>query len=207
MLTRGPTMNRDFRRTRGSPELAAHRRPVPGQEGAVKGWDFLQVDAFTAHVFRGNPAAVFLLPAPRSASWMGEVAAEMNLSETAFLRPRGAGYDLRWFTPKVEVPLCGHGTLASAHALWELGLAGKGEALRFHTKSGLLLARRRGDWIELDFPAVPQRRVREPAGLAAALGARPRHVGRGPGTLLVELGSEKALRRLQPDFKALAAVG
>src|SRR5215472_13065750 len=119
----------------------------------------VQVDAFTSEPFGGNPAAVCVLPAARDEPWMQRVAAEMNLSETAFLVPRGggsasAGFDLRWFTPAVEVALCGHATLASAHVLWQIGRLGHGEIARFHTKSGLLTAEQRGDWIELNFPAT-----------------------------------------------------
>jgi predicted PhzF superfamily epimerase YddE/YHI9 len=118
-----------------------------------------QVDAFTAEPFAGNPAAVCLLEGEEpDAGWMQRVAAEMNLSETAFLRPRAeAGrYGLRWFTPAVEVDLCGHATLASAHVLWTEGLADAGRELRFDTASGPLAARRDDDGaIWLDFPATP----------------------------------------------------
>src|SRR5437867_846256 len=112
------------------------------------------VDAFTDRPFAGNPAGVCLLEAPRDAEWMQDVAREMNLSETAFLVPHeGDGFDLRWFTPTVEVSLCGHATLASAHVLWESGTLGARETARFHTQSGLLSAARRGGTIEMDFPA------------------------------------------------------
>src|SRR5215831_9215346 len=110
-----------------------------------------QVDAFTDTRFAGNPAAVCLLPAPRDEGWMQSVAREMNLSETAFLVPQADGYALRWFTPTVEVALCGHATLASAHVLWEEGHLSSEEQARLHTQSGLLTARRAGEWIELDF--------------------------------------------------------
>ena len=115
----------------------------------------VQVDAFTNRPFTGNPAAVCVLQAPPADQWMRDVAREMNLSETAFLTPRDDGYSLRWFTPAVEVDLCGHATLASAHVLWEDGHLPAGRQARFHTRSGRLLADRRGDWIELDFPAKP----------------------------------------------------
>ena len=103
-----------------------------------------QIDAFTDRPFRGNPAAVCLLPGPRPEAWMQDVAREMNLSETAFLHPEADGYRLRWFTPAVEVDLCGHATLASAHALWEQGRLRPEEAARFHTRSGPLTAERHG---------------------------------------------------------------
>src|SRR5438093_846184 len=101
-----------------------------------------QVDAFTDQPFAGNPAAVCLLPAPRDEAWMQNVAREMNLSETAFLHRDKDGWRLRWFTPAVEVALCGHATLASAHVLWESGQLSLGETARFPTKSGLLTAAR-----------------------------------------------------------------
>jgi PhzF family phenazine biosynthesis protein len=166
----------------------------------------VQVDAFTAEAFRGNPAAVCVLEEARDAVWMQRVAAEMNLAETAFVEPRGDGFGLRWFTPKVEVDLCGHATLASAHVLWESGRLSPSESARFHTKSGLLTAERRGDWIELDFPATPEEAATAPPGLAGALGAEPLYVGRSKFDHLVELDSEEAVARLRPDFARLAAV-
>src|SRR3954466_15409275 len=119
------------------------------------GQSIVQVDAFTDRPFAGNPAAVCVLPAPRDASWMQDVAREMNLSETAFLHRHADGFRLRWFTPTVEVDLCGHATLAAAHVLWEESPLAPEEPARFQTRSGLLTAVRRGDWIELDFPAEP----------------------------------------------------
>ena len=170
------------------------------------GQRIVQVDAFTSAPFAGNPAAVCLLPAPRDEAWMQQVAREMNLSETAFLVPRADGFDLRWFTPAVEVDLCEHATLASAHVLWEDGqLAPKAEA-RFHTKSGLLTASKQSDWIELDFPATPPEAAEPPSGLAEALGAAPRYVGRSKYDLLVEIDSEAQVRALTPDFTALRRI-
>jgi PhzF family phenazine biosynthesis protein len=163
----------------------------------------LQIDAFTDQPFRGNPAAVCLLDGERDAEWMQRVAAEMNLSETAFLRRGDDGWSLRWFTPAAEVDLCGHATLASAHALWDEG-ADDAETLRFHTRSGLLTATRSGDWIELDFPAKREEAVGAPPELLAALGARDVvYVGRNQFDYLVELRSEDAVRALQPDHAAL----
>src|SRR5438045_5158946 len=129
----------------------------------------LQIDAFTDQPFRGNPAAVCLLDRERDTAWMQNVGAEMNLSETAFLLPRSDGWLLRWFTPSVEVDLCGHATLASAHALWEENLLRADETARFHTRSGLLLASKRGDWIELDFPATREQNSEAPAALLESL--------------------------------------
>src|ERR1017187_4436544 len=136
----------------------------------------VQVDAFTNRPFAGNPAAVCVLPEPRPEQWMRDVAREMNLSETAFLTPQNGGYNLRWLTPSVEVDLCGHATVASAHVLWEDGHLPEGQQARFHTRSGLLLADRRGDWIELDFPAQPAEPPQPPGGLVGA--GFPRQAGR-----------------------------
>ncbi len=170
------------------------------------GLPIVQVDAFTDRPFAGNPAAVCVLPAPADPSWMQDVAREMNLSETAFLVRRNNGFDLRWFTPAVEVDLCGHATLASAHVLWEDGhLAGGAEA-RFHTKSGVLTADRRGAWIEMDFPATPPEPKPAPRGLAEAIGVTPRFVGRTRFDYLLEVADEDMVRHVQPDFAALARV-
>ena len=163
----------------------------------------IQVDAFTSVPFAGNPAAVCILPQPRGAEWMQQVAREMNLSETAFLDPRPDGYNLRWFTPAVEVDLCGHATLAAAHVLWEEGHLDPQCEARFLTRSGRLSARRAAEWIEMDFPATPEAAAEAPAALAAALGAAPVHVGRSRFDYLVELESEAAVRGLQPDFGLL----
>ena len=169
-----------------------------------------QVDAFASRPFSGNPAAVCILPAPahQGERWMQDVARELNLAETAFLHPENEGYRLRWFTPTVEVALCGHATLASAHVLWEEGRLPPGRQARFHTQSGLLTADRRGDWIELDFPATPPAPVPPPPGLAAALGEgiTPRWVGRSKFDYLVEVDSEQMVRALAPDISALEQV-
>jgi PhzF family phenazine biosynthesis protein len=165
-----------------------------------------QVDAFTAMPFAGNPAAVCLLSEPRDAQWMQHVAAEMNLAETAFLHPRNDGFNLRWFTPAVEVDLCGHATLASAHVLWETGRLEPEAAARFHTRSGLLTARQQGAWIEMDFPAEPEEPATAPDALVEALGIAPKYVGRNRFDYLVEVDSEETVQSLRPDFKLLATV-
>jgi len=165
-----------------------------------------QVDSFTNRPFAGNPAAVCILPKAADPAWMLNVAREMNLAETAFLVPQRDGYDLRWFTPSVEVDLCGHATLASAHVLWEDGHLKPGVQARFHTKSGLLTADQRDSWIELDFPATPASQAEPPAGLMEALGAKPRFVGRSRFDYLVELEDEATVRRLDPDLGAVARV-
>ena len=171
------------------------------------GLTIVQVDAFTGEPFGGNPAAVCVLPRPAEPAWMQRVAREMNLSETAFLVGRESGeYDLRWFTPAVEVDLCGHATLASAHVLWEDGHLPRDAAAVFHTRSGRLSAMRRGDWIEMDFPAEPAEPAPVPAGLAEALGAEPVHFGRNRFDCLVEVDSEATVRALDPDIRGLGAL-
>ncbi|HEV8398568.1 MAG TPA: PhzF family phenazine biosynthesis protein [Gemmatimonadales bacterium] len=166
----------------------------------------IQVDAFTDRPFAGNPAAVCLLPAAAETQWMQDVAREMNLSETAFLVPRSGEFDLRWFTPAVEIDLCGHATLASAHVLWEEGHLPATTQARFHTRSGLLTADRTGDWIELDFPATRAEPAPAPAGLNAAIGVTPRFVGRSRFDYLLEVDGEEIVRGCKPDFGALARV-
>jgi predicted PhzF superfamily epimerase YddE/YHI9 len=165
-----------------------------------------QIDSFTDKPFGGNPAAVCLLPAVREASWMQFVAREMNLSETAFLVRQADGFQLRWFTPAVEVDLCGHATLASAHELWEAGHLGPDEQARFYTRSGLLTAQRAGDWIEMDFPAMPDKQTAAPEGLTQGLGATPKYVGRNAFDYIVELDSEEAVRALRPNFSVLEKI-
>jgi PhzF family phenazine biosynthesis protein len=165
----------------------------------------LQVDAFADAPFSGNPAAVCFLDATRDDAWLAAVAREMNLSETAFLAAEGDAWRLRWFTPTVEVDLCGHATLASAHAIWEEGLAGKDATLRFLTRSGELTARLEGDDIVLDFPAEPAFPLHAPRALLDAIGVR-RVVAaaRNRFDWLLELESAVAVRSLQPDLAALA---
>lgn len=166
----------------------------------------IQVDAFADRPFAGNPAAVCILSAPREERWMQDVATEMNLSETAFLHPLDDGWGLRWFTPKVEVDLCGHATLASAHVLWQDGLLPAGAEARFHTRSGLLTAARQGNWISMDFPAKPEQPAPAPDGLEQALGVPLVYTGRSKFDWVVEVESEDAVRALRPDIGLLAKV-
>jgi PhzF family phenazine biosynthesis protein len=169
------------------------------------------VDAFTREAFRGNPAAVCLPGSDATTAWMQSVAAELNLSETAFAVPLSEGrWRLRWFTPKAEVDLCGHATLATAHALWEAGDAPASQPLCFETRSGPLHCRLEegpsgNARIAMDFPAQPAQATPMPPGLLEALGAPAVWVGRSREDLLVEVASAEELRRLTPDFKALAA--
>jgi PhzF family phenazine biosynthesis protein len=162
------------------------------------------VDAFTDRPFSGNPAAVCPLPAWPTDAWLHQVAAEMNLSETAFLVANANGFDLRWLTPQVEVDLCGHATLASAFVLWHSGRAPLERPISFNTRSGTLTAARRGDAIELDFPLQTAAETTPPTGLLEALGTSATYVGKGSFDYLVEVESEKALRAVSPDFRKLA---
>jgi PhzF family phenazine biosynthesis protein len=170
------------------------------------GQRIVQVDAFADGPFTGNPAAVCVLPEARDEGWMRAVAREMNLSETAFLVREGEGFHLRWFTPAVEVDLCGHATLASAHTLWEDGALAGDAIARFRTRSGLLTARRDGDWIEMDFPANPPADAAAPPGLLDALGLEAVHVGRSRFDYLVEVADEAAVLGARPGLERLAEV-
>jgi PhzF family phenazine biosynthesis protein len=165
-----------------------------------------KVDAFTSEAFAGNPAAVCILAESRDEKWMQNLAREMNLSETAFLVAQKDGFDLRWFTPSVEVALCGHATLASAHVLWETGLLEADEEARFHTKSGLLTAERKEGWIELNFPATPDQPIPAPPQLLEALGVSSKYTGKTKFDYLVEAESEKAVRDVTPNFGLLRAM-
>jgi PhzF family phenazine biosynthesis protein len=170
------------------------------------GLRIIQVDAFTDRPFAGNPAAVCVLPGPADEGWMQDVAREMSLSETAFLHRLDDGYRLRWFTPALEVDLCGHATLASAHVLWEDGHLPADAPARFHTRSGLLTATRSDGWIEMDFPAKPASAAEPPTGLEQALGVAARYVGRSAFDYLVEVDAEETVRRLRPNFPLLEKV-
>ena len=169
----------------------------------------MTVDAFTSEPFRGNPAAVCFLDGPKPDDWMQHVAAEMNLAETAFLLPEGDAFRLRWFTPTTEVPLCGHATLATAHALWSTGRLGADQEARFDTKSGRLTASRIGARIQLNFPSIPVAPAPLPPDALAALHAKPvavsNTVDAEERNFVVELESEAAVRGLKPDFAALRA--
>lgn len=165
-----------------------------------------QVDSFTDKPFGGNPAGVCVMDAPADEAWMQNIAMEMNLSETAFLYPLEEGYNLRWFTPTVEVDLCGHATLATAHILWSEDYLSQDQQARFSTKSGLLTADRNGDLIELNFPASPPTQVEPPDGLLDALGIEEvLYVGKTSVKFLIEVPSEDIVRNLKPDFPGLLA--
>lgn len=167
----------------------------------------IQVDAFTNRAFGGNPAAVCVSKGAIDESLMQHIALEMNLSETAFTHPEGDSYRLRWFTPRCEIDLCGHATLATAHVLWEEGHLRSDQSARFTTKSGALTCRLHDGWIEMDFPAEPVAAVDAPPDLAAVLGgAAARFVGKNRMDLLVELENETAVRMLRPDFGRMAEI-
>ncbi|MEX2113834.1 MAG: PhzF family phenazine biosynthesis protein [Pirellulales bacterium] len=166
----------------------------------------LIVDAFAERAFAGNPASVCLLERWPADEWLAKLAAEMNHSETAYLVPEGGDFELRWFTPAVEVDLCGHATLASAAALYHTGRASPTQPIVFHTRSGPLTATRRGDEIELDFPVTPAEPATAPEGLLAALGVSPANVGRSKFDYLVEVAGEDVVRDMTPDFRALLDV-
>ncbi len=168
--------------------------------------EIFQVDAFTDTPFAGNPAGVCVLPEPADEHWMQRVATEMNLSETAFLVEQDDGFQLRWFTPAVEVELCGHATLASAHILWEQGVLAPDNAARFHTRSGLLSAVRKDAWIEMDFPAEPETPTDFPSDPFKAFGANARYVGKNRFDFLLEFDSAEIVRKIVPDFSQLCDI-
>jgi len=195
---------------RGAPVSGAswERTFTPSVAMSVSAVTILQVDAFTDRPFSGNPAAVCVLSTAAPEAWMRSVAAEMNLSETAFLYPVDDGYQLRWFTPAAEVDLCGHATLASAHVLWQEGHLPADAEARFHTQSGWLTATQAESWITLNFPIQPAQAMSPPPELLKSLrGLQPDFTGRCGDTaeanLLVELPSEEYVRSLQPDFSMM----
>jgi PhzF family phenazine biosynthesis protein len=165
-----------------------------------------QVDSFTDVPFRGNPAGVCCLMGHRPDDWMQQVAFEMNLSETAFFMQKNDSFMLRWFTPEVEVDLCGHATLATAHVIWQSEIVGPEEAILFETRSGQLTARREGEWIVLDFPIRASVPVALPEGIIEALGATPTSCLKGIDDYLLVFDSAEEVRGLQPDFRALKKV-
>ena len=165
----------------------------------------IHVDTFVETGLRGNAAAVCVLPGPAAPSWMQSVAHEMNVSETAFFYRESGGFNLRWFSPLVEVDLCGHGTLAVAHVLREGYFTGQSTA-HFTTRSGLLTAQLQGEWIELDFPSLPQHETAPPLELRQALGVSMKYVGTDGHDYLVELESEDTVRSLRPNLSLLTQI-
>lgn len=167
---------------------------------------FYLVDAFTSEAFRGNPAAVYVLDHWTTDAGLQTVSREMNQSETAFLVPVTSGYELRWFTPKTEVDLCGHATLASAHVLWSTGSADVTRPIVFHTRSGALEARHIDGLIELDFPLLKEQQTVEPNELAEALGVQLRYVGKSLHDLIALVDTEAEVRQAQVDFSRLRKI-
>lgn len=167
---------------------------------------FHLVDAFTSEPFAGNPAAVYILERWPDDAWLQRVAREMNQSETAYLVKNADGFDLRWFTPLIEVDLCGHATLASAHVLWSADYAQSMLPIHFATRSGVLTAKLVSGQIELDFPLLPEQPIATPPGLSAALGVQPVYVGQSRHDLVVEVAAESEVRQARPDMSRLAAV-
>ena len=163
---------------------------------------FYQVDAFTGKPFRGNPAAVCIVDDTVTAELMQQIAAENNLSETAFVSPKNGQFNLRWFTPVVEVPLCGHATLATAHTLFETGLAP--EIITFNTASGVLTARQQDGWIELNFPAITGEPVQLPDEIRDILQVNPVQTIAVDNRYLVEVATEAEVLAVKPDFSRLA---
>jgi len=163
-----------------------------------------QVDSFTNKPFAGNPSGVCILDKAADEVWMKNVAKEMNLSETAFLYPEKDGYNLRWFTPTIEVDLCGHATLASVHVLWEEGHLESSAEARFYTRSGLLTACKNSDWIEMNFPATPILPINDYKELVEAMSVKPIFAGKGKVSYLIEVGTVDEVRAVRPNFSKLA---
>ncbi len=170
------------------------------------GLPFVVADAFAEKAFTGNPAAVVFQDEPRDDAWRAAVAREFALSETAFVEPLGEAFRLRWFTPTVEVPLCGHATLAAAHALWETGRLPRDRPAVFETASGRLSARADAPWATLDLPALPARAAKPPAGLLDVLRDTPLWLGENRQAYFLELDSEDTVRRAEPDLARLKSV-
>ncbi len=166
---------------------------------------FRIVDAFTSRPFTGNPAAVCILETPADDLQMQNIALEINLSETAFLWPEGPSFRLRWFTPLVEVDLCGHATLAAAHVLWETGVWNR-PTISFVTRSGELVVTRQGSLIEMSFPSLPAAPCDPPADIVRGIGAHIVAAAKSKFDYLIELESERDVRELAPDLGAIARV-
>lgn len=169
------------------------------------GFELMQVDAFADRPFSGNPAGICILNGVVEEGWMQNVARELNLPETAFVSREGDGFRLRWFSPAAEVDLCGHATLAAAHALRERGMADAG-ALKFFTRSGILTVGFRGGLIEMDFPSEPASWVELPSLIVKSMGIMPLYCGKNRMDYLVEAASAETVRTLNPDFRILQSL-
>ena len=166
--------------------------------------EFSFINTFTEQAFRGNPAAVCFLTNEKESSWMQTVAKEINIPTTAFIYFLNGEYHLRWFTPSTEIPICGHGTLASAYFLWEKGFVDKHNSISFYTKSGVLKAKLINGWVRLQFPLIIEENVVAPELLIKALGVEPVYVGKSRLDYLVEVKSEEVVRNLKPNIDLIA---
>lgn len=159
-----------------------------------------EIHSFVAAGMQGNPAGVCLLHQARAAAWMQKTACAMELSETAFVVPRDDGFQLRWFTPLVELDLCGHATLAAAYVLWQLEQYNAARPIKFYTASGILTVQQCDNWIEMDLPALPMQLVKPPPEITAALGVVPVAAAQQDSKYLFLLESEAHVRSVKPDF-------
>ena len=163
-----------------------------------------QVDAFTSVPFKGNPAGVCILEKEMSEEWMQNVAAEMNLSETAFVTTGKTEFQIRFFSPETEIPLCGHATLSSAHIMFETGIVGRDEAITLRSKAGKLVIRYDGSWITMNFPSYQLKPIKIPVGIDKIIGIKPVELYRtGHGWTFALLRNEEEVKELRPDFKAM----
>lgn len=185
--------------------------PIGAAHGEKMSTLIFLADAFTEVPFTGNPAGVCLLQGKMKPEKMQQVAAELNVSETAFVIKENTHYQLRWFTPQTEVTLCGHATLATSHVLWEAGWQKPTQSIEFHTESGVLRTQKKGNWIEMDFPARVVQDAEKNGCLEEALDIRPIYTGRFPtprgDVYLLEVKTEDAVRALAPDFLLLTKSG
>jgi len=167
-----------------------------------------QVDAFTDRPFKGNPAGVMIVNTELTTGWMQNLALEMNLSETAFIVQQGGSFDIRYFTPTVEVPLCGHATLASAHILFEERFVEPGGTVLFNAKGGRLFIRREGTWIVMNFPVYSLSQIEVPAGFEETVGFEPIEAWRTNDDWIIGIANtEKEVFSAKPDFSALIGKG
>lgn len=167
-----------------------------------------QVDAFTHEAFKGNPAGVMLVDKTVNESWMQQMAAEMNLSETAYVIPKGDAFEIRFFTPKVEIPLCGHATLASAHILYRLGIKKENETILFHAKGGDLLISKQGDWISMNFPTYPITKIETPLPFKDCLDFQPLETySSNYGWIIGMASSEEEILASRPNFEQMKMNG
>ena len=162
-----------------------------------------QVDAFTNRPFGGNPACVVLLEKEQTEKWMQSVASEMNLSETAFITGKKSPFNLRWFTPAVEVELCGHATLATAHVLYETEIMQRNERIIFKIRSGILSTTYHNGWIEMDFPAFPALEINKKDEITRALNATPDQVYSSGESIMAVYDNPEKIHKMTPDFELI----